>query len=264
MQPALGTWLELTLWHDSQTEAHAFLSEAFKKASELERALSIFDPLSEISLVNQTPPGRTKEITGQLYRVLELGQKIESSFSNAFRLMPGCPHAAGSCYRIRSRAVMRFNSCSFDLGGVAKGFIVDVLHGFLKRRIHNGNFSVNAGGDLRVRGGQQVELRIPTRTAEKRFVLSVHDASVAISSLQSNTATSGQALAKYPLKGGILPRRIVSCAVVASKCMVADAITKVALFHPLSEEAFARFGIYQIYQFDVNGKILGTLNRRAE
>ena len=63
-----------------------------------------------------------------------------------------------------------------DLGGIAKGYIVDRLFEWLEDRAEGRGLTVNAGGDLRTTGlGQSFELRIPTSDGDARFALNALD-----------------------------------------------------------------------------------------
>ena len=108
-----------------------------------------------------------------------------------------------------------------DLGGIAKGFAVDVAVAVL-RRCGARSGSVNAGGDLRVFGPveQTVRIRLPGDASTAAPLLALHEGSC---------ATSGSYFGSRQIDAR---RRRTHCSdysvtVRARTCMVADALTKV-------------------------------------
>ena len=231
MQPLLGTWFELSIdTAESSETAHRSMSLAFDEARRLERVFNVFDMKSEISRVNAASPGEWSVISGELAEVLTFGAELERDSSRAFRLMPGTEASAPE-YALTGRAVCRHGEGTFDLGGIAKGYVVDRIFDFLQSRHPGAAVLVNAGGDIRCSGAHRIEVRVPSESGEeRRYELVLRDEALATSSLLGAKHLAGRASASYPAHS-LLGRTGASSAVVrASSCMTADAMTKVALF----------------------------------
>jgi thiamine biosynthesis lipoprotein len=217
VRPACGTWLEITLPFEDAA-AHA---AAFAEAARLERIFSAHDPASEVSALNrrlaramatETPRPFSEfaseldcELSSELAAVLELGERIESRSAGAFRL--------------------RDPQGRLDLGGIAKGAVVDGVFDLLSARIPRGPLLVNAGGDLRVRGAHDIEIRVPaTDGTELRYGYRVQDAALATSSRLEGRV--GRPSAKYPPEGTV----VNTACVLAATAAQADALTKAVIF----------------------------------
>ena len=125
-----------------------------KRAAEymatLAKALDFFDPNSELSLLNRTK-GRVK-VSPLLYRVLLLAKILEIKTNRTFRvdfegmsLMPEGEHG----FSVDKYPYVYIEKDTvINLGGIAKGFIVDRTFAYIRR---NGtkNILVNEGGDIR-------------------------------------------------------------------------------------------------------------------
>jgi thiamine biosynthesis lipoprotein len=205
------------------------MTAAFMLAERLEGVFSFFDPQSELSALNRCAEGEWKPVSTDLEEVLRLGARIEKASGGAFRLMPSCVHGAGACHGLEAGRARKLSPCVFDLGGVAKGYVVDRAYALLAAALPDGNLSVNAGGDLRIRGAQAVEIRVPRFDGpELQYRVDVPSgAAMATSSVIGAQVMTGVAAAKYVGKasGGI-----ATATVFADSCAVADALTKAALF----------------------------------
>lgn len=112
-----------------------------------------------------------------------------------------------------------------DLGGIAKGYAVDMAVQVLRQRgVPSG--LVNAGGDLRAFGPRawRIELQHPVVTTRTRRLLSLRDAALASS---TRTAANGEFVATRRW-----PARWQCSTVLARDCASADALTKWALQAP--------------------------------
>jgi thiamine biosynthesis lipoprotein ApbE len=225
--------------------------------------------------------GEALSVSAELGRVLALGAGIERDFARAFRLMPECA-CAETCYAIdgfsemgaldEGVSVRRLSAaCAFDLGGIAKGAVVDGVADLFARLAPESEWVVNAGGDLRCSSEERVELRIPGESNEARFELTVAGGAVATSSLAGDRLEVGTPSARWSEFGGRASAQAdtnsagagapVSATVIAECCAVADALTKVALFGALAsqEQASPRLralGASSVHLFDGKGRVL--------
>jgi len=249
VQPALGTLIELSVEHDSFEKAQALMTSAFAEARRLESVLSAFTPWSELSRLNSAPLETVVSVSAELEFVLHLGRKIEKLSHRSFRLMPECTHETESCYSLNGNKVLKATNCRFDLGGIAKGYIVDRLFEELKTQLEDRPFSVNAGGDLRCQGDHSVEIRVPTLGDEKRYELAIQNCAVASSSLRGLQV--GQPAARYAGRSG----EAVAVTVMGALCAAADALTKAVLFGGWNEALSTAYPTAQIFAFDRFGNL---------
>jgi len=224
VKPALGTFFEITLKNVSSERGIALTSYSFNEVYRLEKIFNVFDPKSELSLINRSILGTKFLLSDELFHVLSFGQEAEIHSTRAFRLMPLCEHDFGKCYELGSNSVTRLSPCQFDLGGIAKGFIVDCIFNDLRERSPEADIFINAGGDLRCHGEEIIELRVPTLGDEKCFAINNFKGAMATSSLL------GEGIARYStsfLRGPFDPSTVT---VGTDSCMSADTVTKVLLF----------------------------------
>ena len=264
-RPALGTWLEIKLMYLSPANQETpfsvrapvtdLMSEAFELAQRLETTFSRFIKGGELALLNSQAPGSLSALSAEMAEVLGYAEVI------GFKAMPKCAHVPPRrCFHLErflhsislesSPALRRECDGQFDLGGIAKGYIVDRVFEFLRAVVPEANLIVNAGGDLRCHGEHQIELRIPTRSGELRLGMQVQDCALATSSLLGENAAVGFASAKY---AGIAigdQNGATSVCVLANTCMTADAMTKRVLFQP--GQALSS-GVEHVLIFDRSG-----------
>jgi thiamine biosynthesis lipoprotein ApbE len=257
-KPALGTFFEILITGVDFNIALELTDHAFKEVFRLEKVFSFFDAESELLKLNQSKLNQPIPVSAELWDVLILGNKIESRFPGTFRLMPTCPHESQSCYSLHSGYVIRLGACRFDLGGIAKGYIVDHIFEMLSQVLGDNKIIINAGGDLRCSGSEIIEIRIPGRKQDARFALPLCGGAIATSSLQGDFSSVGITTAKFELKPIIKIQDLASVSVVASSCTIADALTKVVLLGSLEENDFCEFSIKSINKFDATGGMMDS------
>lgn len=261
-RPALGTIVELTLSAEflAQQSAFQLMDAAFQEIARLEKVLSKFDPESELARINLSEPGSWIAVSPELEVILKLGERVERGSHGSFRLMPGCSHEPCGCYELRGGAVLRTSVCTFDLGGIAKGFTVDRAFELLRKNAPEARIIVNAGGDLRCSHEENVELRAPGEGGDGRYSMKIENAAVATSSLQGDLSSVGDAAARYPGKATRLAKQTLSGAasvsVIALTCAAADAFAKVALLGNAPESLALDLGVQGVYLFDRQGRVL--------
>jgi len=127
--------------------------------------------------------------------------------------------------RFRQRVII-------DLGGIAKGFAVDRAVEALKRmRVSSG--VVNAGGDLRVFGlkSEVIHLRHPVEPMRPAGAIKLRERALATSGIYFTQKRRGNAVVSSLINGRTCrsARKAISVSVAASACMMADALTKIAV-----------------------------------
>jgi FAD:protein FMN transferase len=163
-EPALGTFVKITIEETAGSEI--ILDEAFKKIRELETILNVHNPTSEISSLNRLKKMRVSdsllhliqkslqisEITGGAFDITVLPlvnlykQSEETNTSPSEKQIEDTLKNIG-WYKIQIKETTAIIPDSLDMGGIAKGYIVDKTVEFLKGKgVKNG--LVNAGGDI--------------------------------------------------------------------------------------------------------------------
>ena len=230
-RPLLGTFVHIRAEGPFGPEVmHGWVSEAFDAIAAIERLMSFQNTRSELALLNSCAhlsPIAVHEWTRRVFEFsCELGERSGGLFDLAVRT------GGGGSYRdiiLNVDGTIAYRRpLKVDLGGVAKGFAVDVAIQLLAaRRVSSA--CVNAGGDLRFHGERP-------RTIALRDPLGPHGAVLELPLPLSSAATS----APYFRRGmdHLIAARgaaanganLESVTVFAESCMVADALTKVVWF----------------------------------
>ena len=166
-RPLLGTFVEIdAAGHEEGVESA--VEEAYSVINHVQRLMSFHDPTSELNRLNLEAHRHAVQVHPSTWYVLTKACEIAAASGGAFdptstsalqlqNTQSRKKHAARHCGNWTSiqflpRSQIRFNQpLQIDLGGIAKGFAVDLAVETLQRRgIRNG--LVNAGGDLRVFG----------------------------------------------------------------------------------------------------------------
>lgn len=174
----MSTLVSVSVPARNETELPRVASLARERMRELEQTLSLFVAQSEISRLNRAPAGTRIPVTGHTRRVLELALRYADLTGGAFdptvgplvrlwgfhggpapQMQPdeaaigaamaatGYPHVSvDSAGALLARAGM-----SVDLGGIAKGYAVDVVFEELLE-LGITDVMVNLGGNIRCTG----------------------------------------------------------------------------------------------------------------
>ena len=260
-KPLLGTYVEIAIDCDDGQTA---ISNAFTAIQTTQDLMGFHNPQSELSRINHHAHSEAVEVHAWTAQVLKIAKEIYEQSSGLFNcgighrlveagLLPRhinyANHDLGGIEDIHFLApdLVKCNRpVCLDLGGIAKGFAVDMAVRVLKSEgIQSG--MVNAGGDLRVFGN--VSRAIQVRHPESP------DTVVEIGSLQNGAiATSGTYFTHrdQQLSHIINPFATFSSeahaqicgsySILADECVYADALTKVlALSNNTNHPCFAHF-----------------------
>jgi len=158
-RPAMGTILEITLWAPETPLAPETLAELFEVAGRLDTAMTIYDPNSQLSKLNQAAGRGPVEVGPELAQILEDSARYSRLTRGSFDVTVGplvalwthagetgvAPSAEAIAQararvgadRIRvegSRAALAQEGVSVDLGGIAKGWALDQMLPLLRAR----------------------------------------------------------------------------------------------------------------------------------
>jgi thiamine biosynthesis lipoprotein len=241
----LGTLVEIAAEAPSRDLLNTGIAAAFAAIARVHRALSLHDPQSELSRINRDAPRAVQTLSPDLRTVLSCALKLAARSGGTFDPTVGGQVAALGFLppqarserdaswrdvRLTGRGVRFARPLVLDFGGIAKGYAVDCAIGALRQHgIAAGR--VNAGGDLRVFGRRSEPIHVRTGGPQGIVLPLVAIANGAV----ATSAYGGQRrricgrwatpLIEPRSRLPMMSTRTVS--VVASTCMVADALTKV-------------------------------------
>jgi FAD:protein FMN transferase len=249
-RPLLGTFVEIGAAGEHAAMA---IEAAFREIEIIHRLMSFHETDSDIARLHRAPFLTPQQVDPRTYAVLSWAQKISALSDGAFDITVGGKLVAAGFLPKPEDTEWPFEDANFrdlrllsknrvllrrrawiDLGGIAKGYAVDRATATLKR---NGVDSgiVNAGGDLYVFGAPQpIHIRHPEDASRLFSLGTLTDAAVASSSGYFTERREDGASAD-PL---VDPRRNTtvrwqqSVTVVAPRCLIADALTKVVRLAP--------------------------------
>lgn len=259
----MGTIVEITVQHEDPAAAKKVIEDAFSDGERIEGLMSVYQKESEISMINRKAGSEGVKVSQDTLSVIEHALGYSELSDGAFditagpllelwgfsggekkvpeereveKMLPLVNWRDLSVESHKSTVKLEKKGMKIDLGGIAKGFVVDRMvavlkEGGIKRAL------VNAGGDLYALGSPRGEkawtvgIRDPVNREVVREVVNVRDRAV---------ATSG-GYEKYFISGGrrfshiIDPRTgypasgLLSVTVIAKTTMESDALAT-ALF----------------------------------
>jgi len=257
-QPWLGTLVDITVEGMSSQDA---VTAAFAEIARLHRLMSFHDGASDIARINRALPGDVVAVDAATWQVLQLAGTIAELSGGVFdiacapwlvdrHVLPS-PAAGQACPSARTSSAVfaldddgQVRKCGagwIDVGGIAKGYVVDAAVAVLEAAGVPGG-CVNAGGDLRAFGMMQVPVAVRAPGAPGRAArhIMLCDAALATSGSYFSARAHGDGVVSALLDGrdGRPLVATASASVRAPRCAVADALTKVVLAtgdcaHPL-------------------------------
>jgi thiamine biosynthesis lipoprotein len=243
-KPLLGTFVEIRV-EDSSPPLNV-LDEAFLAIEQVQSLMGFHNPDSELSQINARSYVEPIRIHPRTAEVLRAAKEVYLQSQGVFNC--GVGHRlmeAGLLPRhfnlnddsfggiedlqlIEPTVVRSSLPLCLDLGGIAKGYAVDkAVEVLIANGIQTG--SVNAGGDIRVFGdhSQDIQIRNPSKPHELIQIGSMTEGAIATSSLYfANRNTSSKSFMVNPLNQEHIEFS-ESYSVIASRCVYADALTKV-------------------------------------
>jgi FAD:protein FMN transferase len=264
-QPGLGTLVDITVADTlSDTRVHAAIDRAFAQVALVQRLMSFHEADSDVSRLNRAEPGAALAVHAHTLAVLQLAQRIAAACDGVFNiacaptlvqwdLLPA-PCAARPAFA-PGHQVLAFDGGALvrksapgwiDLGGIAKGFAVDLAIEALQEA-GVATACVNAGGDLRVIGEQDfpVAVRDPRDPRRAAIEITLRQQAMATSAayFSAKPTLQGRVSALIDGRDGQTMAGAASASVTAPRCAMADALTKVVLATgQVNHRALAAFG----------------------
>lgn len=229
--------------------AHRAIDAAFAEVATVHRLMSFHQEDSDVSRLNRSAVREPVAVHPHTLEVLSWAIKLSSCSNGCFDISVGAelvdweflprpsarkcdPQGSWRDIELRSDGSVVFHRPLWiDLGGIAKGYAVDRASEIL--RSWGAQCSVvNAGGDIRVNGKQAERIVLDTGSpASALAVLELSDGSVASSTGRRHRRRYRGRLLGPHLHGASrspAPTERFVC-VVADRCVVADALTKVMI-----------------------------------
>lgn len=246
-QPLLGTLVEITV----PDEAAAAVAPAFDAIAHVHALMSFHEPASDLAKLRAAMPGHTVAVNRETVAVLRTALDLYDATNGLFDVTIGRQLVRGGFLpREGLGHISRFKGTSadiailddvhvridqrvlIDLGGIAKGHAVDravevlIAHGVAMGL-------VNAGGDLRAFGERDWPIQLRDSDGVVRFMAPARNCAIASSANLLNRKRNRGAVHgphigrdRQPV---IFDERVT---VVAELCIIADAMTKVAIIDP--------------------------------
>ena len=240
MRAQMGTFVTVTLMGQDRVDLDSLCDAAFAEVQRIENMMSFHSAESELSQLNHAPVGTWLSISADLFEVLALGSQLSLQTHGLFNLavgrplvhsgfLPGVSEAGWTQmdsppYELEGLHARRVCDVWLDLGGIAKGYAVDCAVKAILKLDPHASGSVNAGGDLRMFG------------LARQNILDERDGS--LWSTSHSSVASSEIIPHSTFTGYVDPRQrkiireSIRATVAAESCMVADALTKIALLGP--------------------------------
>src|SRR5262252_1893182 len=250
LRPALGTWVAIEVAAATDRGALEGLEAAYLAISQLERTLHPERDGSDLARIRGAAPETKVPVGVHTWELLCLARRVHRLSGGIFDpCVPGHPGRLSDLILSAPGTSFPWVLCrvplALDLGGIAKGYAIDIAIEALRAAGCRSGL-VNAGGDLRVYGRtEHVMLRYSDGTAAP---VTLADQALAVSDLDVDAAQRPAEHRGYYLRSGSPCTARRYAAVVAASAAVADALTKCVL---LGEDRCARrslraFGARQI------------------
>lgn len=265
-KPLLGTFVEICVDQEDRQDA---IDHAFTVIANIQSLMGFHSPDTELSRINRSAHLAAIEIHPWTAQVLKIAKEVHQHSAGLFNC--GIGHrlvAAGLLPRhinlshwnlggiedigfLAPDLISASRPVCLDLGGIAKGFAVDMaVRILISEGISSG--CVNAGGDLRVFGEtpKPIQVRNPINPHELVELGSLQNGAIATSSLYFSKRDQHRSHIINPLSSDnsdVYAEFSGSYSILANECVYADALTKVlALSKNTAHPCFAYFSAQAI------------------
>ena len=237
-RPLLGTRVEIEVGGgQDELRLHAAVDAAFAGIERVHQLMSYQNADSDLSRLNERALDGAHEVHPYTYTVCEAALQLARLSAGAFD--PTVAARVGGDWRdieLCGENHIRFHQpLKIDLGGIAKGYAVDLAVRILQS-LHMEQVLVNAGGDMRVAGPlpQFAHLRHPAAPLHSAHTLVLQNVALATSAayFSRQAGPRGEVSALIDTRSGASYLGGRSVSVRTLSCMSADALTKVVLFAP--------------------------------
>ncbi len=263
-RPLLGTYVEIFV---SDSGCRDFdekvMNEAFDEIELVQELMSFHDEESELSALNRWAISRPIKVHPWTYEVLSFAKELSTESDGAFNCAVApelqswgkLPSTEMDDVRYESNlsaltllednCVLYKAPLKIDLGGIAKGFAVDVALEVLRDYDVRGAV-INAGGDIGVIGTEAHPIYIKDFSNPEKihYLGDLTEGAVATSASYYSREIGNSKHSAIVIPGA--GKSVVdekSFSVIAPSCMAADALTKPLAIHKDTRASY--FGKYQ-------------------
>lgn len=256
-RPLLGTFVEITVPESFGTAVDA----AFAVIAHIHDRMSFHEPTSDLAALRRAAPGQTVAVDRETVAVMRMAIALYNTTDGLFDVAVA-PKLVRSGFLPKDgiRRLEQFDGTiadivieddshihlkrpvMLDLGGIAKGHAVDrAVETLTERHVPFG--LVNAGGDLRAFGPVDWQIRFRDADNITRSQITIRDCAVASSAnLLDRRLLRGVLHTPHIGRNGQPVLSDERTTVIAERCMVADAMTKIAMVDPeLADQLLASF-----------------------
>ena len=257
----MGTSVEVEAFGGETVTRQAAIEEAFGAIFEVDRLMSNYRDDSELSLVNRIAAQTAVQVSDPMFSVLEAAQEVSARSQGAFDVTAGPlvrlwgfyskqPHLPTAEELTAVRPLVDYRNVlldrqrhevrlarpgvEIDLGGIAKGFAVDLAAGVLRR--HGLAGFIDAGGNQYALGhpeGKRLwSIGVKDPNDPNRLIGAIETAETSISTsanyanfLTSNGRAYGHILDPHSLKPS---EKALSVTILSRDGTLADAMSKAA------------------------------------
>lgn len=225
LRPLFGTFVAIEAASESEQAGMTAIDAGFAAMQRLESLMHPTRPGSDLARIAATRPGTIVPLHEWTLEVLRQSHELNRQSQGLFD--PCLSHSPGRTpdIEIQADGIVCHAPVSIDLGGIAKGFAVDVAVAELRRHGCAAGL-VNAGGDLRVFGAATRIVHAREETGVG-IPVQLNDAALAVSGPKTDDAPPEHRGLYEGIHGTPVMSRWV--AVTAATAMVADALCKCAL-----------------------------------
>ncbi|HSE13075.1 MAG TPA: FAD:protein FMN transferase [Rudaea sp.] len=262
-RPWLGTLVELRVEGLDATRAARACERAFAEVACVHRLMTLHDSGGDLDRLHRARPGTPVRVDMRTREVIDWALRVAAASDGCFDptvaarqvargllprpASPWSPDRAATWRDIEligARGIRLARPLWIDLGGIAKGYAVDRAVAILVAA-GAAQVCVNAGGDLRVAGTRSEVVNLRTQAGVEAVpALEIGDAALATSAgpLASvdgeDSPVHLHGRTRRPTGDGCV------ASVVATECVVADALTKVVMCgdDDVARRALERFG----------------------
>jgi thiamine biosynthesis lipoprotein len=266
-RPFLGTYVNVEVRSSLSDDKLIKISQKiYNRISQLEKMLSFHEEESELSYINTNAYHHDCSISDEMHEVIKQALQISKITNGLYDIsiggelmkrnfLPKKYHKSNNNSNWQD-IILKKNKIKFkkklqiDLGGIAKGYIVD--QALLEVQNEKANIIINAGGDVIMNNwsNEFVNVRVPSNINKKFKRLLMKNKAVATSSSYYFNSNKNPII--IPSSKKMLKDKR-SASVFAASCMIADALTKVVFLCKNSVEILKNFGAQAVI-IDEKGK----------
>jgi FAD:protein FMN transferase len=247
-RPLLGTIVEIAIPAELADKVDVAFEASFAAIADVHSSMSFHERDSDLGKIRRAMPGETIDLAPGTMTVLRAAIDLHRESGGIFDVAIG-RHLVGAGLLPRDDIIhlSRFAGTMadieivdtsrirlhkrllVDLGGIAKGYAVDVaVAALVAAGVDYG--IVNAGGDMRIFGDIAQPVTLQTGRGELIFAGTGLNCAIASSeNTKSRKRIRGEIATPHVLSDGSWTIIDELISVTASSCMIADALTKVAM-----------------------------------